>query len=110
MRPPLLRRERERRGWSQERLAGLLGVSARTILRWEQGSTVPYPYYREQLANLFHMSVSELGLLLTPEKNDALPVTSPATFTISHTTSPVLFTKSPSFLADPLIPKTLGHP
>ncbi len=58
-----LRTERERHGWSRARLAGILGVSVQTIMRWEQGRTTPYPYYREQLCNLFGKNTRELGLL-----------------------------------------------
>jgi hypothetical protein len=32
-------------------------------MRWEQGKTTPYPYYREQLCNLFGKNTRELGLL-----------------------------------------------
>jgi len=58
-----LRVERELHGWSRTRLAGILGVSVQTVMRWEQGQTTPYPYYREQLCNLFGKNTRELGLL-----------------------------------------------
>jgi transcriptional regulator with XRE-family HTH domain len=58
-----LRVEREQHGWSRSRLAGILGVSVQTVMRWEQGRTTPYPYYREQLCNLFGKNTRELGLL-----------------------------------------------
>jgi transcriptional regulator with XRE-family HTH domain/tetratricopeptide (TPR) repeat protein len=108
----LLRIERERRGWSQERLAKLLGVSARTVIRWEQGSTIPYPHYRDQLANLFQMSEYQLGLPSPPgeEKSEIPPATSPVTSVMHDTIPPVASIESPSFLADPLIPEILGHP
>src|SRR5690242_13473797 len=68
-----LRVERERHGWSRTRLAGILGVSVQTVMRWEQGQTTPYPYYREQLCNLFGKNTRELGLLAqedtSPEAN-----------------------------------------
>lgn len=36
-----IRRERERRGWSQPHLAELVGVGPRTIGNWERGETIP---------------------------------------------------------------------
>src|SRR5690348_13746408 len=48
-----LRQERLRNGWTQEELADLVGVTPLTIRRWEAGSSIPHPYYREILAGLF---------------------------------------------------------
>lgn len=67
-----LRAERERRGWSQERLARELHfhcgrmVSPSTISRWENGSEVPKPLYRELLCEIFDLDVYELGLVRPP--------------------------------------------
>lgn len=36
-----IRRMREARGWTQERLAKELGVGARTVGGWERGEAVP---------------------------------------------------------------------
>ena len=36
-----IRRLREARGWTQERLAPELGVGMRTVGSWERGETVP---------------------------------------------------------------------
>lgn len=36
-----IRRLRSRRNWSQEQLARELGVSVRTVTRWEAGETEP---------------------------------------------------------------------
>ena len=43
MNPFLLKAERKQQGWSQAQVAEALGVSARTLRRWEQGLVVPYP-------------------------------------------------------------------
>lgn len=53
-----LRRERERRNWSQEQLAAALGtaVSISTINRWEHDKSVPRPYYRDLLCRLFDLT------------------------------------------------------
>src|SRR5258707_5977649 len=58
-----LRRERERRGWSQETLAELLGTSQVNVSRWEQGNSLPGPYYRRALAERFGKSLQDLGLI-----------------------------------------------
>ena len=55
-----LRHERERCNWSQERLAEAVGVTARSINRWEQDKAIPYPHYREQLCRVFNVATSTL--------------------------------------------------
>ncbi len=60
----LLRTARETCGWSQEHLAELVGVTARTILRWEQGDTKPSPRFTYQLCRVFEMIECELGLAI----------------------------------------------
>lgn len=68
---PRLRIERERRGWSQERLAQELHfhcgrmVSPSTISRWEHGE-VPKPLYRELLCEIFDLDTYELELVELP--------------------------------------------
>jgi tetratricopeptide (TPR) repeat protein/transcriptional regulator with XRE-family HTH domain len=58
-----LKAERELRGWSQARVAEAVGSTPRNVSRWEQGQTLPQPYYREQLCLLFGKNARELGLL-----------------------------------------------
>ncbi|HEX3639703.1 MAG TPA: helix-turn-helix transcriptional regulator, partial [Ktedonobacteraceae bacterium] len=55
-----LRAERMQWGWTQARLAQALGVSTKTVRRWELGEAVPYPYYRRQLSTLFGKTAQEL--------------------------------------------------
>ena len=43
---------RETRGWSQESLAHALGVSVRTLARWESGEAQPSQLAREQIKKL----------------------------------------------------------
>ena len=59
----ILRRERERRGWSQQKIAQELDTTAKNVSRWERGETVPSPYFRERLCQLFGMDAQTLGLL-----------------------------------------------
>jgi WD40 repeat protein/transcriptional regulator with XRE-family HTH domain len=69
-----LRYERERRGWSQEVLAEKAGSDAKTVSRWESGSSLPRPYFREKLSELFGKDAEELGLFVEPKTH--LPVVS----------------------------------
>ncbi|HWS83624.1 MAG TPA: NB-ARC domain-containing protein, partial [Ktedonobacteraceae bacterium] len=71
MNPFLLKAERKQQGLSQAQVAEALGVSARTLRRWEQGLVVPYPYYRERLCVLFGKTAEELGLPLDDEDGTA---------------------------------------
>jgi tetratricopeptide (TPR) repeat protein/transcriptional regulator with XRE-family HTH domain len=58
-----LKQERELRGWSLQKVADTLGITSRTVSRWEHGIAVPYPHYREQLCILYGKNARELGLL-----------------------------------------------
>jgi tetratricopeptide (TPR) repeat protein len=58
-----LKRERERRGWTQSELAERVGTTQVNISRWEKSVTTPSPYYRQKLAELFGKSIQELGFI-----------------------------------------------
>lgn len=63
-----LQRERERQNLSQEEVAAAIGATARSVSRWEQGESIPKPYYRVKLCELFEKKADELDLvLLEPE-------------------------------------------
>jgi tetratricopeptide (TPR) repeat protein len=64
-----LKRERERRGWTQNELAERLKTTQVNVSRWEQGVTTPGPYFRQQLAKLFGKSIEQLGFI--PENEEA---------------------------------------
>ncbi|HEX3639905.1 MAG TPA: NB-ARC domain-containing protein, partial [Ktedonobacteraceae bacterium] len=102
MKSNLLKAERIRRGWTQITVAEAVGVDAKTVGRWERGTTVPYPYFREQLCFLFEKTPEQLGLLSDDESNLLEDATS---FGI-RSTAPVLPVQA-SFLADPSIPQSL---
>jgi tetratricopeptide (TPR) repeat protein/transcriptional regulator with XRE-family HTH domain len=53
---------RLKRHWSQRELAAHLGTTFVNVSRWERGITSPGVYYRQQLCQLFELSMSELGL------------------------------------------------
>src|SRR6266849_7126398 len=66
-----LRQERELRGWTQSEVAERIGSTRINVGRWENGLTVPSPYYRQKLGELFGKSISELGFIpeLTEVRN-----------------------------------------
>lgn len=53
---------RERAEWTQAGLAAQLGVSEKTIRRWEAGEDTPRPRIRQALARALGVPVSALGL------------------------------------------------
>lgn len=99
-----LRTERALRGWSQARLAETLGVTIRTVRRWELGQAIPFPNYRQQLSSLFGKTAQELGLFPYRDENNAMQQ---AFSLVSQPNKPVLPT-SASLLVDPTIERTLG--
>jgi transcriptional regulator with XRE-family HTH domain len=62
-----LKQARELRGWSQAKVAELIGTDATTVSRWERGIFFPTPYFREKLCVLFEKNAEELGLLETSQ-------------------------------------------
>jgi transcriptional regulator with XRE-family HTH domain len=97
-----LKYAREARGWSQHEVANKIGVSGRTVARWEQGRSLPYPYYREQLCQLFHLDASSLGLL----PQEKTPPSSPDS-QMMDTPTPTSQIRTQA-LFDPIIPEALG--
>jgi transcriptional regulator with XRE-family HTH domain len=67
-----LRQCREKRGWSQARLAELIGSVEGVVSKWERGISVPDPFYREKLCELFEKDAYDLGFL---EKQDTNSIT-----------------------------------
>lgn len=99
MKPHLLKRARELRGWSQAKVAEALDVSTRTVRRWEQGSSVPYVYYHQQLCDLFEKDATELGLAVD-ELDD--------TMRIPDSSGRQSVEKLEEFVSDPAIPDVTG--
>jgi transcriptional regulator with XRE-family HTH domain len=74
----LLKQERERLGLSQQALAEKVDATFVTISNWERGKTMPGPYHRRLLSNLFGKSLKELGLLPDePEESSREQIVSP---------------------------------
>lgn len=63
-----LAKRRRTLGYSQEKLAQLLGVDRTTVGRWESGRTDPQPPQRRGLAIALEVSLQELDALLTPPR------------------------------------------
>lgn len=55
---------RKAAGYSQERLAEVLGVERSTVMRWERGETTPQPWFRPRLARALGISNHTLTRLL----------------------------------------------
>lgn len=58
-----LRAGRKKQGLTQEELAEALGVSSKTVGRWERGLTRPSDYERRKLCQTLQQSEEQLGLL-----------------------------------------------
>src|SRR5260370_38091416 len=100
-----LRTERKLQGWSQAKLAKVLGVTTRTVIRWEQGVAMPQPNYRKKLGTLFGKTAQELGLHWDVDENDEVQE---ALSSVPQLPAPDISVQ-PSLLADPTIPQTLGR-
>ncbi len=88
------------RGWSQARLAEQVGVSTRTVARWEAGQSSPYSIYREHLCRLLGLDSNKPGLFVTQsatqaKRGEQAPACLPSPATLA--------------LQDPMIPEMLGQ-
>src|SRR6266566_31229 len=63
----LLRYEREKRGWSQNKLGELIGADPTMISRWERGSRKPERVYQEKLCEVYSKNAIELGFVTDKE-------------------------------------------
>lgn len=74
----LLRRQRQQRGWSLQRVADEIrrlcerdgrhvGITAHMVGTWERGNKRPSPLYREKLCQLYGICAESLGLLENTE-------------------------------------------
>ncbi len=70
-----LKQERELRAWTQSEVAERIGTTQVNVSRWEKGITVPGPYYRQKLGELFSKSIDELGLI--PSKAEEVDTSAP---------------------------------
>jgi transcriptional regulator with XRE-family HTH domain len=75
-----LKQARELRGWSQARVAEMIGTDATTVSRWERGLFLPTPYFREKLCECFGKNAEELGLLEAETEPHLHSVVGPDTY------------------------------
>jgi tetratricopeptide (TPR) repeat protein/DNA-binding XRE family transcriptional regulator len=96
-----LRQEREQHAWTQSQVAERIGTTQINVSRWENGITVPSPYYRQRLGELFGKSIQELGLVSdsSDEHHEEVPILSdtPA----SHSSTPPLPTWNVPYRRNP---------
>lgn len=88
----LLIQARLQRGWTREELAAQMGVAKKTILRWENGNTLPSPLSRIKLGELLGVDHTEIW----PSSSAVLTATSD-------------FPDTPSPLVDPSLPLLPTH-
>jgi tetratricopeptide (TPR) repeat protein/DNA-binding XRE family transcriptional regulator len=82
-----LKHERELRGWTQSEVAERIGTTQINVSRWEKGTFVPSPYYRQRLSELFRKSIQELGLIgkgSEEQETETSTVLDTSTSRISH--------------------------
>lgn len=71
---PNLKRLRTERFLTQGQLGEAIGISRRTLIRWESGQGEPGPQQLRVLASFFGVSIDQLvGDLLPPEQSGTLP-------------------------------------
>ncbi len=58
-----LRYLRKLKAWNQERLASEVGTTLRSIMRWEQGKTLPEIRFQQRLCEIFGKDPEELGFI-----------------------------------------------
>jgi len=83
-RPDRLKEERMQRGWSQARVAELIGTDPGNVSRWERGRSSPSPYFRERLCQLYEKNAQELGLWIEEpaDRSEEMPRSDPDELTV----------------------------
>ncbi len=97
----ILAQARLRRGWTRENLAQEIGVTKKTILRWENGNTLPLPLFRTRLEELLQIDPAEIW----PPGTD---VFTPSGENVPETRS-INSTSSLAALVDPALPLPPTH-
>jgi len=68
-----LAQRRKSLGFTQESLAGKLGVERSTVVRWESGDTGPQPWMRPRIAEALRISATQLdGLLAEADSSSGM--------------------------------------
>lgn len=61
---------RLQRGWTQAELAVQVGVVPQTVIRWENGTSIPFPLHRTRLEELLQIDAHEVW---PPQRQTLLP-------------------------------------
>jgi transcriptional regulator with XRE-family HTH domain len=75
--------ERMHHRWTQLEVADQLGTTPGNVSRWERGITVPGPYFRRKLCELFGKSAQELDLAWEESDDSVSPHTQVSSLTTS---------------------------
>lgn len=54
-----IRQARERKGWSRATLGRIMGIHPKTIENWEYGRFNPNPIYRQLIARVLELDLSQ---------------------------------------------------
>lgn len=95
-----LRRARELRGWSQQRVAEAVGTNKVMVSRWEGGVMAPSPHFRAQLCELFGQTAEDLGFITVsrPAEDQAAEPSNPPLWQVPFKRNPC-FTGREAILA-----------
>src|SRR5215471_7428994 len=87
-----LRYYREMQGWSQQMVAEKVGTDAKRIGEWERGESLPSPYFRTKLRELFEKDAAELGFIELPSISESHPASVMPPVPAAHPPTPVAST------------------
>lgn len=59
---PTIKELRERKGWSQRKLAHTIGVTSQAVLYWESGAKMPTVQHLRALARALDATMDEITL------------------------------------------------
>jgi tetratricopeptide (TPR) repeat protein len=95
--PSRLRLFRVQQGWTQSELADLIGTTQINVSRWENAVSLPSPYFRRKLAELFGVSVEELLLARSHEENAYKAEKKAGSLSISSSILTIPYPRNPFF-------------
>lgn len=93
---------RKAAGFTRERLADILGVSATTVYRWERGKHIPDPYVQRRLSKLLQLPGQAFG---TYERKEEPCLRESSPFLID----PCLPSSQPTLIGQHLLIKEMGR-
>jgi len=76
-------------GWSQQMVAEKVGTDAKRIGEWERGESLPSPYFRTKLRELFEKDAAELGFIELPSISESHPASVMPPVPAAHPPTPL---------------------